>query len=414
MKVLHVITKFSTGAGSNTLLSATGMDPARYEVWVAASRLGPAWERPLWDRAEAAGIRTFRLPRLDERIRPLNDLIVLFQLVRLMRRERFTIVHTHTAKGGFLGRIAGSICRIPVVVHTFHSFPFHDFMSAGRRRAYIFLERLVRPMTDHFLAVSPRVALQATQYRLAPPGCVSVVPSAVEVDAIPAHPDPSMRLEFGIPHDVPLIGTVGRVVLAKAPLDFVRMAAIVARKRPDARFMLVGDGPLMGAVRKESERLGVDILLTGFRDDAARLAAAFDVFVISSLYEGLGRALTEALASGRPVAATAVNGVPDLIIPGATGLLVPPAAPDRLADGVLWLLHHPEEARRMGRRGRATVLEQFAPEVMCELIDRAYCHLVGLPPSARVAVSGDARLDGRVIVVDGRPRSRVGTDDRNA
>lgn len=420
IKVLHVITKFSTGAGGNTLLSAVGMDRVRYDVWVAGSTRGPTWERPLWARAEAAGVKTFRCPRLDEKLRPLNDLIVLIQLVRLIRRERFTIIHTHTAKGGFLGRIAGWLCRTPVIVHTFHSFPFHNFMSIRRRRAYILLERLVRRPTDYFLAVSPRVALQATELRLAPAGRVSVVPSAIEVDEIPAQTDLSLRLKFGIPSNVPLIGTVGRVDFQKAPLDFVRMAAHVARNRPDARFVMVGDGPLIEVVRAEAQRLGVDIMLTGFRDDAALLAAGFDVFVISSLYEGLGRALTEALASGRPVVATAVNGVPDLVIPGATGLLAPPAAPDALATCVLWLLEHPEEAQQMGRRGSVAVRDRFAPEVMCEQIDEVYCRLVGLTgatsAAGRVVVPGSE--NNRVIAVEegtsGSVDLRQEVGDRNA
>jgi glycosyltransferase involved in cell wall biosynthesis len=383
VKVLHVITKFSTGAGGNTLLSATGMDPNQYEVWVAGSTRGPAWEHPLWERGEQEGLKTFRLARLDERIRPLNDLVVLLQLVRFIRRERFTVVHTHTAKGGFLGRVAAGLCRTPVVVHTFHSFSFHDYMRPSRRRAYLFLERLMRGLTDQFLAVSPSVAREAVERRLAFPGTVSVVPSAVELAEIPARPNRSLRLELGIPEDAPLIGTVGRLDFQKAPLDFVRMAARVAAKRPTARFVMVGDGPLIDDVRREARRLGVDIVLTGFRNDAVEIAASFDVFVISSLYEGLGRALTEALASGRPVVATAVNGVPDLVTPGATGLLAPPDAPDRLADCVIWLLEHPDDARRMGRRGRAVVLERFDPAIMCELIDETYSRLLGLPRSGR-------------------------------
>jgi glycosyltransferase involved in cell wall biosynthesis len=382
VKVLHVITKFSTGAGGNTLLSATGMDPSRYDIWVAGCTRGPAWERPLWDRAERAGVKTFLFPRLNETISPFNDFLVLLQLVRLIRKERFTIIHTHTAKGGFLGRIAGWLCRTPVVVHTFHSFPFHDFMRSSRRRLYMFLERLVRPLTDHFLAVSPRVAREAIEYRLALPGRISVVPSAVELEKIPARTHPSLRRELGIPEFAPLIGTVGRLDFQKAPLDFVRMAAQVGRKRPDARFLMVGDGPLLGVVKREAERLGVDLLLTGFRDDAVTIAAAFDVFVISSLYEGLGRALTEALASGRPVVATAVNGVSDLVIPGATGLLAPPDEPNRLAECVMWLLDHPDHAQRMGSQGRAAVLERFDPTVMCALIDDIYSRLLALPSPA--------------------------------
>jgi glycosyltransferase involved in cell wall biosynthesis len=235
------------------------------------------------------------------------------------------------------------------------------------------------------------VAGEAVQTRLARPGAVEVVPSAVELDQIPARPDPAVRAELGIPDGAPIVGTVGRVDLQKAPLDFVRMAALVTRTHPQARFVMVGGGPLEAAVRAEAARLGVDLILTGYRPDAPRLAASFDVFVIASLYEGLGRALTEALAAARPVVATAVNGVPDLVVPGTTGLLAPPADPAALAAGVAWLLDHPEAGRRMGERGRAQVLDLFAPARMCRLLDRTYCRLLGLPaPPESAAVEAAA------------------------
>jgi glycosyltransferase involved in cell wall biosynthesis len=374
VKVLHVITKFWAGAGGNTLLTVLGSDPVRYETWVAGCEGGP-----LWARAERAGVTTVRLKRFREVISPLNDLSVLIQLIRLIRRERFAIVHTHSAKAGFLGRLAAWLCRTPVVVHTFHGLPFHRYMSAGRRGAYVLLDRLVRPMTDAFIAVAPRVAQEAIERRIAPPGGVTVVPSAVELDQIPSRPDPSVRVDLGIPQDVPLVGTVGRLEAQKAPLDFVRMAAQVAAVRPDVCFVMVGDGPLADDAEAEARRLGVEIRFAGFRPDAPRIAAAFDVFVISSRYEGLGRALTEAVAAGRPVAATAVNGVPDLIVPGSTGLLAPPGDFGALASCVLWLLDHPAEAAHMGETASRHVRWMFHPALMCALIDQTYCRLLGLP-----------------------------------
>jgi glycosyltransferase involved in cell wall biosynthesis len=374
IKVLHVISKLETGAGGNTYLSAVGMDRTRYEVWIAA-----APKSEFWERAEQAGVTAVRLARFRETIAPLDDALVLAQLVRLMRRERFSIVHTHNAKGGFLGRLAAWLSRTPVVVHTYHSFSFHDFMSVKRRLAYLALERIVRARTDRFLAVAPQVAREAVEHRLVPPGRVGVVPTAIEFDDIPRRDDKSVRLELGIGPSAPLIGTVGRICFQKAPLDFVRMAARVAEHRPDARFVMVGEGPLTDEVHREARRLGVDVIVTGFRMDAVRITAALDVFVMPSLYEGLGRALTEAMACERPVVATAVNGVIDLVRPGSTGLLAPPADPDTIAANVLWLLDHPEEAARMARQGRASVLALFHPSHMCARIDQTYCRLLGLP-----------------------------------
>jgi glycosyltransferase involved in cell wall biosynthesis len=376
IKVLHVITRFWAGAGGNTLLSAVGMDPERYDVWVAGSPGGP-----LWERADREGVRTAQLGRFREVLSPVDDAYVLQQLVRLIQRERFTIVHTHSAKGGFLGRLAAQMCGTPVVLHTFHGFSFHDFMGAPRRRAYLALERMVAPMAHRFIAVAPQVAREAVMMKLARPGMVSVVPSAVELESIPTRQSLSVRQELAVPKDATIVGTVGRIDLQKAPLDFVRMAAIVARVRPDIRFVMVGDGPLLEDVKDEARRLGVEILLTGFRPDAPAVAATFDVYVNSSLYEGLGRGLTEALASARPVVATAVNGVPDLVEPGSTGLLASPADPEALAAGVLWLLDHPDEARRMGEQGSARVRSLFDPASMCAAIDEIYSGLLGLQPS---------------------------------
>jgi glycosyltransferase involved in cell wall biosynthesis len=402
VKVLHVITKFWAGAGGNTLLTVLGTDPTRYQSWVAGCQGGP-----LWQRANHAGINTVQLRRFRETISPLNDLYVLAQLIRLIRRERPTIVHTHSAKAGFLGRLAAFLCHTPIVLHTFHGLPFHDYMTSSRKRAYLLLDRLVRPMTDAFLAVAPRVGRQAVEHRIAKPGSITVIPSAVELDQIPTTPDPSVRTELGIDPDAPLIGTIGRFDYQKAPLDFVRMAALVAAAQPHARFVMVGDGPLAIQAQTEAKRLGVPIHFLGFRPDAPRIASAFDVFVIASLYEGLGRALTEALASARPVVATAVNGVPDLIIPSATGLLATPGNPTSIADCVLWVLDHPAEARRMGEAGSRWVRWMFDPARMCNLIDQTYSHLLGLPgPNAETPPAGAPRTHRapatRRIVRDGQ------------
>jgi glycosyltransferase involved in cell wall biosynthesis len=396
IKVLHVITRFMDGSGGNTLLTIEGMDPRRYEIWVAASPQGG-----LWARAESHGVTTVKLSRLRETLSPLDDLLTLVRLVRLMRRERFTIVHTHSSKAGFLGRLAAWLCRTPVIVHTIHGFSWHDFMSRPRRRAYVAAERLVGKMTDAFFAVAPRVALEAVETRMARPGSVAVVPSGIELSEIQDDLDLAARSELSIPPESVVVGTVGRVDFQKAPLDFVRMAASVSAARPGTRFVWIGDGELRSAAEAEAARLGVDVLFVGFRTDAARLAAAFDVYVVSSLYEGLGRSLSEALASGRPVAATAVNGVVDLISPGATGLLSPPADPEALARNVCWLLEHPEQAQRMGAAGRVRARTLFDPALMCALIEQAYARLLGLPgplanePAARRGESRQRRARRR-------------------
>ena len=387
VKVLHLITRFEAGAGGNTLLSATGMDPRRYEVWIAG---GP--DGPLWERAERDGIRTARIPGLRREVAPFGDLAALLRLVRLLRRERFGIVHVHEAKADVLGRVAAFLCRTPIVVVTLHGrdpwWPAPDGSRTQLRqvmprglRTFLFVERRLRSLTHGFVAVSPSVARDAVLARVATPGRTDVAPSAVDLDDIPEDADGSVRAELGIPAGAPVVGTVGRLDAQKAPLDFVRMAARVGERHRDARFVMVGEGDLAEEARALADQLGVALLLTGFRPDAARIASAFDVYVVSSLYEGVGRGVTEAMASGRPVVATAVDGVVDLVSPGATGLLAPPRAPEELAEGVCWMLEHPVEAAEIGAQARARVRQLFTRERMCAVLDEVYSQLLGLGPT---------------------------------
>lgn len=399
VKVLHVITRFIAGSGGNTLVSAAGMDPSRYETWVAAMPGGP-----LWEEAEHAGVRTVRLRHMRERISPWHDLLVTAELVRLIRRERFTVVHTHCSKAGLSGRLAARLAGTPVVVHTFHILAVHPGLSRGRRLAYLVMERLARRWAHRYVAVAPRVALDAVRQHIAPPGSLVVVPSAVDVPRVSPDDDQAVRNELGIPADAPVVGTVGRIVQQKAPLDFVRMCALVHSRRPEVVFVMVGDATLESAgleeeTRRTAARLGVPVIFTGFRPDAPRVAASFDVYVVPSLYEGLGRAVTEAMASARPVVATAVNGVPDLVEHGATGLIAPPSDPAALATAVEWLLDHPVQAAQMGAQAQERVRQHLGPDVMCQALDQLYSELLGLPeqqPAEPVAIAQPSGARRRV------------------
>ena len=383
VKVLHIITRLEAGAGGNTLVSALGMDPQRYEVWIAAGGQGP-----LWERASREGIHIVRIPEFRRDVSPTRDIAALVRLIRLIRAERFAIVHLHEAKAGFLGRLAATMCGTPVVVVTLHGRDPWWRTAGGTENQlrelmphglwlYSALERMARPFTDAFVAVAPTVARDAVQARVAAPGRTDVAASAVDLDAIPYGRDPSVRAELGIPPADQVVGMVGRLDPQKAPLDFIRMAARVASLRPGTRFVVTGDGELEPDMRQLAQSLGVEVLFTGFREDAPRLASAFDVFVVSSLYEGVGRSVTEAMASGRPVVATAVDGVVDVVAHGATGLLAAPRDPEGLASRVVWLLDHPAEAARMGEQARGLVRALFAPERMCAVLDEIYSSLLG-------------------------------------
>ena len=352
------------------------------------------------------------IPGLVREIRPLDDLRVLRVLSALIRRERFAVVHVHSAKTGVLGRLAGVLGGAPVVVYTVHGRdPWWPPTAGGPElaglmphgRGFLLAERALRPLTHAFVGVSPTVARDAVLSGVAAPGRTFVAPSAVDLGAIPTGRDPAARADLGLPPDVEVVGTVGRLDVQKAPLDFVRMAGMVTAARPGVRFVHIGDGPLADDVARRARALGVQLLLAGFRPDAARLASAFDVYAVTSLYEGVGRGLTEAMASARPVVATAVDGVVDLVEPGSTGLLAPPGDVEALAAATVWMLEHPAEAGRMGAQARDRVRALFTTEVMCSALDEVYSRLLGLDP-----------LPAPAAAVADRPRRLAGVSRRAA
>ncbi|MFF2361123.1 glycosyltransferase [Streptomyces sp. NPDC058122] len=356
IKVLHVVTRFWAGAGDGTLLAAESTDPDRYEVWVAGVPGGD-----LWEPARVAGVRTLETPGFRHALGPA-DVLVLGRLVRLIRRERFTVVHTHSVKGGSLGRVAARLCRAPVVVHTLDGRSFHPYTARPGHPVHRGLERVTRRLAHRFPALAPRATRAAPEEPVAPPDRGEVLPPALRLGDIPETFDPAARERLGVPRKAALVGTAGSVDTRNNPLAFVRMAAAVRAEHPDTAFVMIGDGPLAGEVRRLAADLGVEVTLTGPCPDADRLVAGLDVFVTTSLYEGPGRALTTALAAARPVVATAVNGVPDLVEHGATGLLVAPAAPGAAARAVGWILGHPREAAAMGRQGGRRIRAPFTPE----------------------------------------------------
>lgn len=395
LKLLHVITRFEAGAGGNTLLSASGMDRSRYDVWIAGGAGGP-----LWERAEAAGLKTVQLPGFWKEVAPKDDLKILLALTGLIRTERFDIVHVHSAKAGVLGRVAAWLCQVPVVVCTVHGrdpwwpddcdsdSPLNALMSAGRRRLFRRVERTLCHVTDSFVAVSPTVARDAVRAGIASPGRITVAPSAVDTEEVPVAKHSRIRQQLGIPQHAQVVGTVGRLDVQKNPLDFVRMAARVQPAIADVRFVMVGDGELTERTRALAAELNVPLLLTGYRSDAPLIASTFDVYVVPSLYEGVGRAVTEALASGRPVVATAVDGVVDVVTHGSTGLLVRPRDADALAAATIWMLEHPAQAMLMGRHGRDLVRDLFNPNRMCAVLDETYREQFGSAGEPTSALDG--------------------------
>ena len=285
----------------------------------------------LLDEAAASGVEVLVEPSLREMIAPRSDLLAIGRLERIFRQREFDVVHTHCAKAGAVGRVAARRAGVPRIVHTFHGFPFHQFQSAARRQAYVSIERRLGRITDVALCVGSGVTAEAIRRELIAPQRVRTIGVVVDgPDRVRASTSARLpqarrraRLALGLPADAAVVGAVGRLTFQKAPEDFI--TAIRQLGRPDVIGVWVGGGELAERIARRARRLsGPRVILAGERTDVLGLLPAFDVFALPSLYEGLPTVVVEAMICGVPVIATAVNAVPDLVVPGETGLLVPP------------------------------------------------------------------------------------------
>jgi glycosyltransferase involved in cell wall biosynthesis len=361
VRVAQVVTKFVAGAGGITLRGALALDPDRYAVTIFSADGGP-----LFMQAELAGIEVVRLKHMSPTIHPTEDVRGVRELAAHLRAGRFDLIHTHSAKAGATGRIAARRVGTPAIVHSFHGFPFHDFQSPARRAAYIAIERRLGRFTDQFVTDGGAVAAEAVRLRIAPSERIRAIDSPVETKVpkvSPATRAHARRL-LGLPPHVPVIGSVGRLDHQKAPEDMV--AAIAALGRPDVTVVWVGDGHLRARVERRILREGLAgrFILLGERQDVPALLPAFDVFAMSSLYEGLPCAVVEAMTCGVPVVATAVNSVPEIVVAGKTGLLVPTKDPASLARALAYLLDHPEEAAQLAAEAHLRLGDRFRAEAL--------------------------------------------------
>jgi glycosyltransferase involved in cell wall biosynthesis len=372
VRVAQVITRFMAGAGGVALRGALALDPARYDVHFIIG----SGDR-LVDEAKSAGFEVTTVPSLHAEVAPWRDLQALRDLTSVLATGSFDIVHTHSAKAGTLGRLAARRAHIQRVVHTFHGFPFHEFQSALRRSVYIGIERYLGTITDAILAVGPQIAAEAIRRSIALPERVRTIGVAVPLGPPPSTADRAeARRLLGVPLGMTVVGTVGRLDYQKAPEHFVE--AVAQLNRPEVFAVWIGDGPQRSKIERMVAKRGLSerFALLGDRADVARLLPGLDIFAMASRYEGLPCAIVEAMAATRPVVATAVNSVPSIVVPGVTGLLVPPGRVELLSRAIAYLVDRPEVAACFGAAGRAALGREMTPSALGEILDATYRSLL--------------------------------------
>jgi glycosyltransferase involved in cell wall biosynthesis len=381
IKVLRIIGRLNVGGPAIHVVNLTaGLDPYRYQTLLVAGSENEA-EGSMLDFAVSHGVRPIVIREIVTAfsLAP-RDAKALAKLYILIRRERPHIVHTHTAKAGFLGRVAARLAGVPVIVHTFHGHVLHGYYGAVKNGLLRRLEQSLAWCTDRLVTVSEEVKRELVCFGIADAQKITVIPLGFDLEPFlnSYTRRGEFRQELGLRDEIKLVGIVGRIFPIKNHHLFLAAAGRIALANPDIRFVIVGDGALRSALEQQAQQLGIAdrVLFTGWRRDLPRIYADLNVLAISSDNEGTPVSAIEAMAAGCPVVATRVGGLPDLISDSTTGRLVPPRDAAALANSVLDLLGDPDAARQISRNATEAVRQRFTLTRLISDIDRLYSHLV--------------------------------------
>ena len=366
-RVLHIITRMDVGGSSDdTLILVTRMPRREFDsALISGPTLDPV--PGLAERLAEAAVPWIQVPHLRRPVSVPRDLMALRDLRQRIRALGPDIVHTHSSKAGFVGRMAARMAGVPRIFYTPHGHVFHSYYGPPLTRMFIALERFAARFTERIVVLTDAEAEQHLAVGVGRPGQFVKIPSGVDLAAVRAEAAGGARVrrELGLSGETPVIGTVARLVAVKGLCYLVEAMPEILGRCPDAHLVLAGDGDQRPTLERLARELGVAdrVHLLGFRRDAAAVTAALNVFVLPSLNEGQGRVLVTAMALGVPIVATKVGGVPEVVEDGCQGLLVPAADPRALGQAVAAVLTRPECAAALGAAGRSRA-PLFSSEVM--------------------------------------------------
>ncbi|MEK7390305.1 MAG: glycosyltransferase family 4 protein [Elusimicrobiota bacterium] len=348
VKIAHIVTQLDLGgAQHNTLHTAKSLDPGRFDV-VLVCGSGGVLDSEI--RADSK-LRTVFFDSLRRKISPFYDLLAFLELTKFLLEEKPLIVHTHSSKAGILGRFAAALAGVPIIIHTYHGFGFHDRQRALYRNLAIMLERMCSRLTHALVFVSRANISYAVLHGLVRAENAVLIRSGVALSDFPAKVDArTLKATAGIGVHKLLVLSVGNLKPQKNAADFVAVAAKVLASVPDVRFAFIGDGPQRQALEARVFSLGLSgrVMFLGWRRDTAQWLAAADVYMMTSLWEGLPRALIEAMKSGLPSVCYATDGIVDVLRNGVNGYLIEPGDVANMAERLILLLGDPSLRQRLG------------------------------------------------------------------
>lgn len=372
-KVVYVIGTLDLGGTERQLIALVkGLDRSRFlPIVYCLTATGP-----LAADLEEAGVKVkcFGLRGLKVWRNPIRVAQCLLAFFNDLKKEKPKIVHGFLFHAYILGTFAAKLAGVPIVIASRRSLGHFK----EKKWHYLLAERLANRMTDLIVANSEAVRDDVIRQEKVEPAKVRVVYNGVDPALYEIPADPALRTSLGIPEEARIVGVVANLIHYKGHRFLLQAWRTVKQKIPGARLLLVGDGPLRGALEELAQELGLEkeVRFLGSRQDVPRLFALMDVAVLPSLEEGFPNAILEAMAAGKPVVATNVGGIPEAVIHGKTGLLVPPKDPQALADAIIQLLCDPKLAEEMGKAGRERVTKEFGLDRMVKEMEGLYEELI--------------------------------------
>jgi glycosyltransferase involved in cell wall biosynthesis len=368
-KVLRIIARLNIGGPAiNAIILSAGLDRGKFETILITGR-------PSRSEGEMAGLLAEKkvspvmIKELGREIDLWKDLFSFFKVYALIKKERPDIVHTHTAKAGALGRLAGALCGCKLV-HTFHGHVLEGYFGRLKSRIFIWIERFLAALTDKIIVVSPRIKDELLRLKIAPENKISVMPLGLELEGLLALAPPQPQAPYLN------IGIVGRLVPIKNHRLFLQAAAEIKDAR--LQFFIIGDGELRQDLEDYARELGLSgkVAFSGWQDDLAKVYGQLDLLTLTSLNEGTPVSIIEAMAAARPVIATDVGGVRDLLGDNERGRLVKSGDSRGLAEAIKKLAGNPALRLELGRQGRDFVRARFTKERLIKDIELLYNELL--------------------------------------
>ena len=356
IRVLQIVTRLVVrGVPRHVLDLATHLDSERFELEVLAGR-GEPDEGSLWEEAGDRGVVTHRVEELQRAVNPITDLRAYRAIFNHIKKGEYDIVHTHISKAGVIGRLASKRAGGPAIVHTYHG----NIEELDRRtlasRAYLKFEQLAANMSDALIAVSDDVMSKTCGMGIGSREQFRVIPNGIDLTQF----DPTRSWDYpaGL-SGTPILGTIGSLTPEKGVDVLLEAMPAIVKEIPTLQLCIVGDGILKEELQRQAERLGIasNVHFAGVAADVRPWLAAFDLFVLASRREGMGRVLMEAMAMGVPVIGTRVGGIPEIIEDGVNGQLVDSEDSGVLTATILELVGDAESCRRQGDEGIHTARE---------------------------------------------------------